>query len=88
LGRLIDFGDTKPHTKNGRTVWISHRIWLCPNGINFEVSGTDPGNRLSQKYCRAPILDNQGKIHLVFDLDSIAGIWLFTNGVLMGITSM
>ena len=88
-GRLIDFGDTNPDTGNGRYCldFTSHSGY-SPNGINFEVSGTDPGNSSVQNITVPPVLDNQGKIHLVLIWDSIAGYMaVYTNDVLMGINS-
>ncbi len=88
-GRLIDFGDTNPDTGNGRyCLDFTPHSGYAPNGINFEVSGTDPGNASVQNIAVPPILDNQGKIHLVLIWDSIAGYMaVYTNGVLMGINS-
>jgi hypothetical protein len=58
----------------------------APDGINFEVSGTDPGNASVQDIAMPPVLDNYGKIHLVLIWDAIAGYMaVYTNGVLMGI---
>jgi len=88
-GRLIDFGDTNPNTGNGRYCMdFTPHSGYAPNGINFEVSGADPGNSSVQNIAVPPILDNQGKIHLVLIWDSIAGYMaVYTNGVLMGIDS-
>lgn len=88
-GRLIDFGDTNPNTGNGRyCLDFTPHSGYAPNGINFEASGTDPGNSSVQNIAVPPVLDNQGKIHLVLIWDSIAGYMaVYTNGVLMGITS-
>ena len=88
-GRLIDFGDTNPNTGNGRyCLDFTPHSGYAPNGINFEVSGTDPGNSSTQNVTAPPVLDNQGKIHLVLIWDSIAGYMaVYTNGVLMGINS-
>jgi hypothetical protein len=86
-GRLIDFGDTNPYTGNGRyCLDFTPHSGYTPNGINFEVSGADPGNASVQNISVPPVLDNQGKIHLVLIWDSIAGyVAVYTNGVLMGI---
>ncbi|HAO80360.1 MAG TPA: hypothetical protein DCQ92_15605 [Verrucomicrobia subdivision 3 bacterium] len=88
-GRLIDFGDTNPNTGNGRyCLDFTPHSGYAPNCINFEVSGTDPGNSSVQNIVVPPVLDNQGKIHLVLIWDSIAGYMaVYTNGVLMGINS-
>lgn len=88
-GRLIDFGDTNPNTGNGRyCLDFTPHSGYAPNGINFEVSGTDPGNSSVQNIAAPPVLDNQGKIHLVLIWDPIAGYMaVYTNGVLMGINS-
>ena len=88
-GRLIDFGDTNPNTGKGRyCLDFTPHSGYTPNGINFEVSGTDPGNASAKNIAVPPILDNQGKIHLVLIWDSIAGYMaVYTNGVLMGINS-
>ncbi len=88
-GRLLDFGDTNPDTGNGRyCLDFTPHSGYTPNGINFEVSGTDPGNESIQNIAAPPVLDNQGKIHLVLIWDSIAGYMaVYTNGVLMGINS-
>jgi hypothetical protein len=52
------------------------------------VSGTDPGNASVQNIAMPPVLDNQGKIHLVLIWDSIAlHMAVYTNGVLMEINS-
>jgi hypothetical protein len=88
-GRLIDFGDTNPNTKNGRyCLDFTPHSGYAPNGINFEVSGTDPGYGSAQSIAAQPILDNYGKIQLVLIWDSIAGYMaVYTNGVLMGINN-
>ena len=88
-GRLIDFGDTDTNTGNGRyCLDFTPHSGYAPNGINFEVSGTDPGNSSVQNIAVPPVLDNQGKMHLVLIWDSIAGYMaVYTNGVLMGINS-
>jgi hypothetical protein len=88
-GRLIDFGDTDTNTGNGcYCLDFTPHSGYEPNGINFEVSGTDPGNASVQNIAMPPVLDNQGKMHLVLIWDSIAGYMaVYTNGVLMGINS-
>ncbi|MDR3459712.1 MAG: DUF1080 domain-containing protein [Verrucomicrobiae bacterium] len=88
-GRLIDFGDTNSDTGNGRyCLDFTPHSGYGPGGINFEVSGTDPGNASVQNIAVPPILDNQGKIHLVLIWDSLAGYMaVYTNGVLQGINS-
>ena len=85
-GRLIDFGDTDTNTGNGRyCLDFTPHSGYATNGINFEVSGTDPGNSSVQNIAVPPVLDNQGKIHLVLIWDSIAGyVAVYTNGVPMG----
>jgi hypothetical protein len=88
-GRLIDFGDTDPETGNGRyCLDFTPHSGYAPNGINFEVSGADPGNSSVQNIAVPPVLDNLGKMHLVLIWDSIAGYMAaYTNGVLMGMNS-
>ena len=88
-GRLVDFGDTDPNTGNGcYCLDFTPHSGYTPNGINFEVSGTDPGNASVQNIAGPPVLDSYGKIHLVLSWDSIAGYMaVYTNGVLMGINS-
>jgi hypothetical protein len=88
-GRLIDFGSTDANTGNGcYCLDFTPHSGYAVNGINFEVSGTDPGNASVQNVAAAPVLDNDGKIHLVLIWDSIAGYMaVYTNGVLMGINS-
>jgi hypothetical protein len=88
-GRLIDFGDTNPNTGNGRyCLDFTPHSGYAPNGINFEASGTDPGNSSVQNIAVPPVLDNRGKIHLVLIWDSIAGYMaVYTNRVLMGINN-
>jgi hypothetical protein len=88
-GRLIDFGDTDPDTGNGRyCLDFTPHSGYAPNGVNFEVSGTDPGNASVQNIAVPPVLDNQGKIHLVLIWDSIAGYMaVYTNGIRMGINN-
>jgi hypothetical protein len=85
--RLIDFGDTNPNTGNGRyCLDFTPHSGYAPNGINFEASGTDPGNSSVQNIAVPTILDNRGKIHLVLVWDPIAGYMsVYTNSVLMGI---
>jgi hypothetical protein len=88
-GRLIDFGDTDTNTGNGcYCLDFTPHSGYSPNGINLEVSGTDPGFTATQNIAAPPILDNQGKIYLVLIWDSIAGyLAVYTNDVLMGINS-
>ncbi len=88
-GRLIDFGDTNPNTGNGRySLDFTPHSGYGVNGINFEVSGTDPGNSSVQNVAVPPVLDNEGKMHLALIWDSNAGYMaVYTNGVLMGINS-
>jgi hypothetical protein len=87
--RLIDFGDTNPNTGNGRyCLDFTPHSGYAPNGINFEASGTDPGNSSVQNIAAPPVLDNRGKMHLVLIWDPIAGYMaVYTNSVLMGINS-
>lgn len=88
-GRLIDFGDTDPNTGNGRYCldFTSHSGYV-PNGINFEASGSDPGNESVQNIAMPPVFDNLGKLHLVLIWDSIAGYMaVYTNSVLMGMNT-
>ena len=88
-GRLMDFGDTDPATGSGRYCldFTPHSGYVV-NGINFEASGTDPGNASVQNVALPPSLDNYGKLHLVLIWDSIAGYMsVYTNGILMGINS-
>jgi hypothetical protein len=55
-----------------------------PAGVNFEISGADPGYNATQNVAKAPILDNCGKMHLVLTWDSVAGsMAVYTNGALM-----
>jgi hypothetical protein len=88
-GRLMDFGDTDPNTGNGRyCLDFTPHSGYAVNGINFEVSGSDPGNSSAQNIAVPPVLDNSDKIHLVLIWDSTAGYMaVYTNGVLMGINS-
>ena len=83
-GRLFDFGDTSP-SGNGRYCidFTPHSGWN-PNGINFEVSGSDPGSAAIQNVVATPVLDNLGKMHLVLVWDTIAQYMaVYTNGVLL-----
>ena len=88
-GRLIDFGDTDTNTGNGcYCIDFTPHSGYTVNGINFEASGTDPGNSSVQNVTAPPVLDNAGKMHLVLIWDSTAGYMaVYTNGVLTGINS-
>jgi hypothetical protein len=88
-GRLIDFGDTNPSTGNGRyCLDFTPHSGFSPNGVNFEVSGADPGYNSIQNIAMLPVLDNCGKIYLTLIWDSLAGYTaVYTNGILMAINN-
>jgi hypothetical protein len=85
----MDFGDTDPATGNGcYCLDFTPHSGYAINGINFEVSGTDPGNASVQNIAEPPVLDNAGKMHLVLIWNSMAGYMaVYTNGILLGINS-
>jgi hypothetical protein len=88
-GRLLDFGDTNPDTGNGRyCLDFTPHSGYAVNGVNFEISGTDPGFDAAQNVAAPPVLDNQGKMMLTLVWDSIAGYMaVYTNGILLGINN-
>jgi hypothetical protein len=88
-GRLLDFGDTNPDTGNGRyCLDFTPHSGYATSGVNFEVSGTDPGVNGVENVAVPPVLDGGGKLLLTLVWDSVAGYMaVYTNGVLLGINN-
>lgn len=85
-GRLLDFGDTNPDTGNGRyCIDFTPHSGYPASGVNFEITGTDPGFNSVENVAVPPVLDGQGKLFLTLVWDSVAGYMaVYTNAVLMG----
>jgi hypothetical protein len=83
-GRLVDFGQTDGSGDGAYCIDFTPHSGNSPAGVNFEVSGSDPGFDSAQEAEQAPVLDNDGYMHLVLVYNPSAGSSsVYTNGVLM-----
>ena len=81
----MDFGETDASGSGAYCLDFTPHSGYSPNGVNFEVSDTDPGLNHAQAVALPPVLDNSGEMYLVMIFDPpTQSMLIYTNGVLMG----
>jgi hypothetical protein len=84
-GRLVDFGYTDSTGNGADCIDFTSHSGNSPNGVNFEVSDSDPGFNDAQVVAPPTVLDNQGEMQLVLVCNPLGqSLLVYTNGVLMG----